>query len=435
MFIKRWAVAVMIIGLFVVPMWAQFPADSNGGFGKRMKFGGPGGGMPGGGMPGGGMPGGGMPGGFGGPGGGGGFDPSVMANMLFQGKDAVTANDVPEQFRGMFDRYVQRMGITDGRITRAQFDTYMQQRMAQRGGGMAAGMTPGGQTPGGPGAPGAVPPNPDSMAEEWFRRMDRDRDGVLSGDEIPNELKLELDKWDLNRNGVIELDEFKPWAAARMRAIMLDRQNMLQPGPMQEEPGDEPDRKPTIYRKGKLPKELDWFEKLDTDGDGQVGLYEWRQAKRSIKEFKEMDLNGDGFITVEEAMLYVKLHLPHHGGDTALAGNFPGGGAPGAFPGGGFPGGFNRAGGGFPGGGMPGGGMNFNMTGAIPGGGMPGGGMPRGNWPGGGGMPRGNWPGGGQGFQRPDAGGADSKGGDPNSMQPRDPGSRMKGYGKKNGGN
>ena len=218
MVIKRWAVALMVIGFFVVPMWAQFPPDSNGGYGgKRMKFGG---------FPGGGMPGGGMPGGYGGPGGGGGWDPNQMANMLFQGKDAITANDVPEQFRGMFDRYVQRMGITDGRITRAQFDAYQQQRQAQRAGGMMAGMTPGGgQTPGGPGMPGAMPPNPDSMAENWFRRLDRDRDGVLSGDEIPNELKLELDKWDTNKNGTIELEEFKPWAAARLRAMMLDRQN------------------------------------------------------------------------------------------------------------------------------------------------------------------------------------------------------------------
>jgi Ca2+-binding EF-hand superfamily protein len=415
MVIKRWAVALMVIGLFVIPMFAQYPSDA-GGYGKRGKgFGGPGGGMPGGGMPGGGMP-----GGYGGPGGGGGWDPSQMANMLFQGKDAITANDVPEQFRGMFDRYVQRMGITDGRITRAQFDAYQQQRQAQRAGGMMAGMTPGGgASPGGPGAPGATPPNPDSIAEGWFRRLDRDRDGVLSGDEIPNELKLELDKWDTNKNGTIELEEFKPWVAARMRANILDNSMLQQAAPAQEEPADEPDRKPTIYRKGKLPKELDWFEKLDTDGDGQIGLYEWRAAKRPWKEFKEMDLNGDGFITVEEAMLYVKLHQPRTGGDTALAGNFPANGGPpggmpvGAFQGFGPPGGMQRGNWGGP----PAGGMNFNMTGGPPGG------MQRGNWPGG--RPQGV-----PGFQRPDGG--DSKGGD---MQPRDPGSRMKGFSKKDRGN
>ncbi|HEV3143731.1 MAG TPA: EF-hand domain-containing protein [Gemmataceae bacterium] len=403
MLIKRWTVAVIAIGLLVIPMWAQYPSGDYGG-GKRKSFGGPGGGMPGG-----------MPGGYGGMPGGGGWDPNAMANMLFQGKDAVTANDVPEQFRGMFDRYVQRMGITDGRLTRAQFDAYQQQRAAQKG--MMTNMTPGGGLtpggPGGPGGPGATPPNPDSRAEDIFRMLDRDRDGVLSGNEIPDVLRQELEKWDANKNGVIELDEFKAWYVARMQARMFDRQlSQDQPIP-NDEPGDEPDRKPTIYRKGKLPKELDWFERMDTDGDGQIGLYEWRKAGRKVKDFQEMDLNGDGFITVEEAMLYAKLHKPQGSGDdTALAGNFPGG-----MPGGNFPGaGFQR------GAGMPGGNgaFNFNMGQFGPPGGM----QPRGNWPGGPG-PRGP-----RGSDSTDT----SKGGDNSNIPPRD-GTRTKGFSKKDRGN
>ncbi|HLW65550.1 MAG TPA: hypothetical protein VKS79_09545 [Gemmataceae bacterium] len=419
MAIKRWAVAIMVIGLFVIPMFAQYPTD--GGGGNRFKsFGG---GTPGG------TPsgyGGAMPRGFGGPGGGGGWNPSQFVDMIFQGKDAININEVADpQMRGRLERAVQSMGITDGRVTRTQYEQYLQQRMAQRGMGMAPGTAPGGAaTPGGPGGspggPAGMAMNPDSMAEGLFRRLDRDRDGVLSGDEIPNELKLELDKWDTNKNGTIELEEFKPWFAARMAARQQDWNNMQQMAPAQEEPADEPDRKPTIYRKGKLPKELDWFEKLDTDGDGQVGLYEWRQAKRSIKEFKEMDLNGDGFITVEEAMFYVKLHTPHPaGGDTAIAGNFPnnGGGPGGPMPGA-FGPGFNR-------GAMP---ASFNISGNGPPAGM------QRNW-GGNNWGAGNRPsfGGPGGFQRPDAGG-DTKGGD-GSMQLRDPSSRMKGYGKKDRGN
>jgi len=39
----------------------------------------------------------------------------------------------------------------------------------------------------------------------------------------------------------------------------------------------------------------------DTDRDGQVGLYEWRKfAGRSLPEFKQLDLNGDGFVTPRE---------------------------------------------------------------------------------------------------------------------------------------
>lgn len=60
-------------------------------------------------------------------------------------------------------------------------------------------------------------------------------------------------------------------------------------------------------RYGKLPKGLpDWFVKLDTDKDGQIGLYEWLAAKKPTKEFLEMDLNGDGLLTAEEYLRWKK---------------------------------------------------------------------------------------------------------------------------------
>src|SRR5262249_15447941 len=49
----------------------------------------------------------------------------------------------------------------------------------------------------------------------------------------------------------------------------------------------------------------DWFAKLDTDKDGQIGLYEWLAAKKPIDEFKDMDRNGDGFLTPEEVLFYL----------------------------------------------------------------------------------------------------------------------------------
>jgi hypothetical protein len=73
--------------------------------------------------------------------------------------------------------------------------------------------------------------------------------------------------------------------------------------------GQEPDpeRQPAAYRAGKLPRGLPaWFAQLDRDGDGQVGLYEWKQADRPIDEFEAMDLNGDGFLTAEEVLRFLK---------------------------------------------------------------------------------------------------------------------------------
>jgi hypothetical protein len=49
----------------------------------------------------------------------------------------------------------------------------------------------------------------------------------------------------------------------------------------------------------------DWFIRLDADGDGQVGLYEWKTSGRPLEEFSRMDRNGDGFVTVPELLFFL----------------------------------------------------------------------------------------------------------------------------------
>src|SRR4051812_13432126 len=70
---------------------------------------------------------------------------------------------------------------------------------------------------------------------------------------------------------------------------------------------DEEEDRPIAIRYGKLPKDAPAiFTDLDTDKDGQIGLYEWRKAGHSIIEFQEMDLNGDGLLTVDEYARYMR---------------------------------------------------------------------------------------------------------------------------------
>jgi Ca2+-binding EF-hand superfamily protein len=58
---------------------------------------------------------------------------------------------------------------------------------------------------------------------------------------------------------------------------------------------------------GNLPKGLPpWFKVLDTDGDGQISLYEWRMGGKTLEEFHKYDLNDDGLITVDEVLRIVK---------------------------------------------------------------------------------------------------------------------------------
>jgi Ca2+-binding EF-hand superfamily protein len=64
-------------------------------------------------------------------------------------------------------------------------------------------------------------------------------------------------------------------------------------------------------KKGMHPKGLPpWFRALDADQDGQVSLREWRQAGKHLGEFRQYDRNGDGFITAEEVRRYLQSRLP-----------------------------------------------------------------------------------------------------------------------------
>jgi Ca2+-binding EF-hand superfamily protein len=229
-----------------------------------------------------------------------------MFNFLSGGKDVVVRSELTEPWKQqMFDRTAQRLGITDGRITRQQFLDGMNRQ-------------------GGQGGPGAAPNGGDidARAEEQFRRRDQNGDGLLNSDEMPEDLRAERDKWDTNKDGFIDLAEFKVYFRARMEQRMAGRGANGEAGPAAvitaESPEEEEDKKPVVYRVGKLPKELPgWFEQIDTDKDAQIGLYEWRQAGRSIEEFQRIDRNGDGFLTVEEVLRYEKLNK--NGGDGVAA--------------------------------------------------------------------------------------------------------------------
>ena len=213
-----------------------------------------------------------------------------------------------------------------------------------------------------PGGGGANPGQDDTAAEDWFRRQDKNGDGVLQAEEMTEQLRAELSRWDTNKNGVIELDEYKAYYKARMAylrdqnapnapggAAPWDPTQIVQPAEATE------DKRPVVYHAGNLPKELPaWFAQLDKDKDGQIGLYEWKDAGRPIEEFRAMDINGDGFITVEEALRYQRIMAKKNkpegspGMPTEVAVAFPG--SPGGQPGGGRP-----QWGGMPGGGQPGG--------------------------------------------------------------------------------
>ncbi|MFM8271124.1 MAG: hypothetical protein ACKODX_02215, partial [Gemmata sp.] len=136
-----------------------------------------------------------------------------------------------------------------------------------------------------------------------FRGFDRDGNGRLSSDEMPDALGGQWHKWDRNRDGGIDAAEYAEYYQASLRAVsekvaageisikvpkgaaaQPDGQKPAPVAPAEPDLGPKPvtgdgapkDALPFAVRFGKLPPGLPaWFTQYDIDQDGQVGLYEW----------------------------------------------------------------------------------------------------------------------------------------------------------------
>jgi hypothetical protein len=146
---------------------------------------------------------------------------------------------------------------------------------------------------------------------------------VLTYDEMSRSLRQELDRWDTNKDGKIDLKEYKAYFRNRLQSRGNWPSSGTSPAGQPATPEeDDLNRKPIVYRVGKLPKELPpWFTQLDLDKDGQVGLYEWKQAGRPVSEFLAMDHNRDGFLTVEEVLRHEKAKAKAKKAKTAQGGS------------------------------------------------------------------------------------------------------------------
>src|SRR5437588_845670 len=177
----------------------------------------------------------------------------------------------------------------------------------------------------------------DQWAENMFRRLDSNGDGLLNYDEMPESLRAERDKWDTNKDGFIDLNEYKVYFQAVIQQRMAENGGgnpNWQGGGIQDTgspptPEEEEVKKPDVYHAGNLPKDIpDWFKQIDSDGDGQIGLYEWKVSGRSLDEFRKIDRNNDGFLTIDEVMRYV-AEQKKSGGTTPSPGFGMTGGGPG----------------------------------------------------------------------------------------------------------
>jgi len=268
-------------------------------------------------------------------GGGKGFggDPKERFEKMANGKSYILVSEVSPSFiQESLAKFAAEQGIKDGKITLEKYLLYSEQRAAARAANPDGKGFPGGfmKKSDGPSKtepsktaekPAEKPVDRSTaeltrMAEEDFKKQDRNGDGFLNEDEMHPTLQRELVHWDKNGDGLIDKEEYVPYFIEHYTKNQKAREDRERAQAEQSSGGsgrivieDDLDSRPVVLRYGKLPKELpDWFDKLDTNQDGLVSLGEWRKADKSFEEFKAFDRNEDGLLTPEEVLRYLAEH-------------------------------------------------------------------------------------------------------------------------------
>jgi hypothetical protein len=119
-------------------------------------------------------------------------------------------------------------------------------------------------------------------------------------------------KWDQNRDGSISFEEYGAYYQGYLKWMLdgvasgaiearLPRGVVPIPPDSSIAPRQVDEQRPAraVAERDATPLP-DWFTQYDLDGDGQVGLYEWKKSGQPIKHFQAMDRNSDGFVVAEE---------------------------------------------------------------------------------------------------------------------------------------
>ena len=229
------------------------------------------------------------------------------------GDGKLVPDEIPEEQGRFFDRLV-RLGDKDdnGELTKAEFDAAIQRSDAPvQGGGLNRG-------PGGPGGPGGGRPMIDF--KEMLERLDKNKDGKLSKDEIPEEgpARFLRELMERQNKDSLTAEDFEQARARFAGAAPGGRPGGFAPGEFLKRLDKNNDGK---LQRDELPEGLrerfgKVFEKL---GKAELSQEEFGRAMAELgpppgapgagapggrpnpeEQFKRMDANGDGKVSLDE---------------------------------------------------------------------------------------------------------------------------------------
>lgn len=147
---------------------------------------------------------------------------------------------------------------------------------------------------------------------EIFVRLDENGDLRLEPQEMPVYYREKLLACDLDNDGKINFAEFEK-AIDKLpdppltRTLTKALSGLLNP----PEPGKEIPTYEPVQQRRQGQEAPGWFTSYDRSKDGHIAVYEWPAGR--LNEFRALDANNDGFITLEEAR---KAEALKHASDT-----------------------------------------------------------------------------------------------------------------------
>ena len=148
--------------------------------------------------------------------------------------------------------------------------------------------------------------------DEFLKRFDANKDGVLTKDELPPGLARNFDRFDRDGDGKLDKKEI---------AQMLEASQRIFAGGAGQKPGT----KPALDNAAVERRVADVLERMDTNKDGKISKDE---AKNFIAQaFDRIDTNKDGFIDKDELRRFVARNMA-----TGAGGGGRGGFGAAAFP-------------------------------------------------------------------------------------------------------